>query len=108
VKKLDAGTCIPVFAFDQCDAALLNGVESFSEQRNRCPGIFRVKPTAGIETLNFGGGFGGGLDALLVPSIGGVGCAIQVAIVNYNEFAVFGVMIIEFNEIGSGSHRAFE
>ena len=97
-----------MLAFDQRDAFLLNRVEGFVEQWNSCASVCRVEATAGVETLNFGRGFGGDLDSFSRPLCSGVCCAIQVVVVDYDELSVFGMVIIEFDEVGAGGDGEFE
>lgn len=108
VEEIGKGLGIAGFAFDEGDAASLDELQGVEQGGDAFLRERRLKLSTGGKRDEFGGVARIHPDALGLPTAGGVGGAVEGAVMNDDGHAIAGVVVVEFDEVGAGGEGVAE
>lgn len=80
-------------------AAAADGAQSVVQGRNPRAGVTRMKPSAGIELGQRGGGDRAHGDMFSTPSFLSVGGSIQCGVMDHDELTVLGLVDVQLDQV---------
>ena len=108
MKQIREGLGIAGFTFDEGDAATLDELQGVEQGGDSFLREGRLKFCSGGKRDEFSGVAGIHPDALGLPTAGGIGGAVEGAVMNDDGHAIAGVMVVEFDEVGAGGECVAE